>query len=312
MARVRGEVPTWQELWLCLAGVLLLLPALSTLSALGLQDSAWMAPWSAGIDLPRVDLLGAELWGLALGFSVFAGVRALWPQFPRLFVFPVLLFALLAWLTLVYGLSTEAAGAVWLAQLAGVLLGLGIAAFRLAKVPPNRPVNREIVKGLWGGSLAMAMLMVLFPGAGGGEGVSPTLVAGLTGYPAEVAQRIYQLIKATLPGLPVGFLLALGLPYLQARMGIVCFVLGYLGWNLLVSQEVPFQSALEVVFVVPGLAFGLWLGVRRGMPVKAPVTPQPAAGGADCQWRYRSQRRCAAAPRWHHPGRRRRIGWRPR
>ncbi|MGA7951574.1 MAG: hypothetical protein WCA45_15645, partial [Thiobacillaceae bacterium] len=119
----------------------------------------------------------------------------------------------------------------------------------------------------------------------------------LGGYPANVAGHIYGLIKVAMPWLVPGVLLSLMMPRASIQhwavvAAAVCFLTG---WATVPSMA--WSEVKEILFVLPGLAAGIWMGEQtqqsklfsaattgtQGATIKpvAPVSaPFPGASGA--------------------------------
>lgn len=102
--------------------------------------------------------------------------------------------------------------------------------------------------------------MLLIPLQGGGSGLK--LAGWLDAYPAGVAERTYGLIRIAMPWLVAGMLFALAWPRPVIQRWAVgaaagCFLLG---WAIL--PNLGWSEVREILFVLPGLAAGLWIGER--------------------------------------------------
>ncbi len=115
-------------------------------------------------------------------------------------------------------------------------------------------------------------------------GAMPTEFRFADTWPGDVPQRVYGLIKAAMPWLPLGFLIALsGRAEMVPRLGMALPVaLLLMGWPFLGGM--PWQEILELIFALPGLWLGAWLGIgtlagvglRAGGAYKAPAPVPPA------------------------------------
>ncbi|MBU1666720.1 MAG: hypothetical protein KKG92_15200 [Gammaproteobacteria bacterium] len=141
----------------------------------------------------------------------------------------------------------------------------------LSRRPPTLPT------WLWPALVVSAALSVLLPLDLGTSMSAPALPGSLSAYAADIPQRVYLLIKSALLWVPVGFLIALsgrgaGLP----RWGVALAVALILeGVPLLLGQ--PLLEALELLFALPGLWLGAWLGERsllRGAPAVLSKSPR--------------------------------------
>ncbi len=103
---------------------------------------------------------------------------------------------------------------------------------------------------------------------------SPVASPGLSvaGFPRGLAQQFYQVIKSSMLWVPLGALLAYAGQERRLMLAASVVVPGMLLVGLPLLPDARVADALDVVFAVPGLALGLWLGkgtIRRGERDKA-------------------------------------------
>lgn len=115
---------------------------------------------------------------------------------------------------------------------------------------------------IWLGFLALGLLAVLLPVDPASPLSAPDLVSD--GYPAELSRQFYGFIKAAILWVPLGALAAIAGYGHQlkgwALLAQSCLVL--IGLPMLAEPLV--RDVLEVLYIVPGLAIGLWLGNGLG------------------------------------------------
>lgn len=114
------------------------------------------------------------------------------------------------------------------------------------------------MRALWYALVLASLAFVLIPGPDSGQGLK---TAGWLGdYAAGVAGSVYGLIRIAMPWLVVGMLFALTWPRAAverwaAGVAVGCFLLG---WAML--PEMGWREIREILFVLPGLAAGVWIG----------------------------------------------------
>lgn len=113
----------------------------------------------------------------------------------------------------------------------------------------------------------LALLAVLLPLDPDGALWAPTLRPSLADYIRALPQQFYLLIKAVLPWVPLGYLVSLG-PRGRAQTYLAPAATGVLLASLLLLPQVRFGDLLEVLFALPGMMLGLWLG-RHSLPAQA-------------------------------------------
>lgn len=141
------------------------------------------------------------------------------------------------------------------------------------------PLSRRLPappKRLWPVLVVFATGSVLLPLDPGAPLSAPALPGSLSSYVIDIPQRFYLLIKSAILWAPVGFLYSLaGRGSALPRWGMALIVaLTLEGMPLLGNQ--PLSEALELIFALPGLWVGAWLG-ERGLPRRAPAD-MPHAG----------------------------------
>ncbi len=126
------------------------------------------------------------------------------------------------------------------------------------------PSSREVIKqrgraaaGLWFVCLALAVASIFLPGL---DPNPMRLAWGLEGYPAGVLSRSYQLIRAAMPWIPAGMLLAWAFPVAYLRLAVACTFLAWVAIAAVVNVVSGASILREVLYTFPGLALGLWLG----------------------------------------------------
>jgi|APIni6443716594_1056825.scaffolds.fasta_scaffold307002_1 hypothetical protein len=138
---------------------------------------------------------------------------------------------------------------------------------------------------LWPGLALFSALSVLLPLDLGAPLNAASLSGGVSAYVSDIPQRIYSLIKSAILWAPVGFLYSLsGRGSALPRWGIALAVAWALeGLPLLWGQ--PVKEVLELLFALPGIWVGVWLGehsLRQRVPAAVPRTsrePQEVADG---------------------------------
>ena len=135
------------------------------------------------------------------------------------------------------------------------------------------------MRGVWYALLLACLVLVLIPSQDGGQGMK---TAGWLGdYAAGVARSMYGLIRIAMPWLVVGMLFALTWPRRGVQRWAVGVALGcfLLGWAILPGMG--WTEVREILFVLPGLAAGLWIGERtqgfKSLSAPAFETRSPAA-----------------------------------
>jgi hypothetical protein len=124
---------------------------------------------------------------------------------------------------------------------------------------------------LWPGLVLFAALSALLPLDLGATLNATSLPGGLAAYVTDIPQRIYLLIKSAILWVPVGFLYTLsGRGSALPRWG-VALVAALLLEGLPLLREQPVRESLELLFALPGMWVGAWLGERS--------FPQPAPAG---------------------------------
>jgi hypothetical protein len=113
--------------------------------------------------------------------------------------------------------------------------------------------------GVWYALLLATPVMLLLPFQDG----SGLKTAGwLDGYLAGVAVHAYELIKVSMLWLVPGMLFSLMMQRSSIQRGAVVAVSGCLlaGWIILPAMG--WNEVREVLFALPGLAAGIWVGER--------------------------------------------------
>lgn len=198
-----------------------------------------------------------------------------------------------------------AAGAVFLALgVLAVLLQLGQIYF-----PPKLAVSSGLFAPLLGFAAGMTLWCLLGPpisrlpstlprllwpllvAAGAGSvllpldlGVllnAPSLPAGLSSFVSDLPLRGYLLLKSAILWVPVGFLYTIsGRGDAVPRWGVAIAVALLLEALPLLGGQ-PLSEALELLFALPGLWAGAWLGLRSLPGLRAPTAArQPTAMAA--------------------------------
>jgi len=130
--------------------------------------------------------------------------------------------------------------------------------------PARRGDNPDWAAHLWHGLLLAALCGLLLPVDPYSTVTAPALSA--TGFPHALPQQVYQFIKASMLWVPLGALVAYAGQERLLRVAAAIVVPGALLIGLPLLPDARVADALEVVFAIPGLAFGLWLskGTMRG------------------------------------------------
>ena len=167
----------------------------------------------------------------------------------------------------------------------------------------------------WRGLLLAALSSILIPLDPDSAVTGPVLTGVDSGYPQAVSQQIYQLIKTAMLWVPLGVLVGFSGQERALRFWapVVAAALLLVGLPLLTDPRVG--DVLEIVFAMPGLALGLWLGKRTrlgrvsGQSVRfaATLSPEPeqvkheapVERGAEGRRRRRSSSRASAAAAAH-------------
>lgn len=140
----------------------------------------------------------------------------------------------------------------------------------------------ERASPFWYALLLAALIGVLAPLDARAPLFAPALVEfDLAGYGRAVAQQVYLGIKAGMLWVPLGFLASLaGWDRALRRWAPAAVALLALGLPML--PEVRVGDALELLFALPGLALGLWLGraTRDGGGLRSTVSPRAEAVSA--------------------------------
>lgn len=152
--------------------------------------------------------------------------------------------------------------------------------------PRSRPRDNGAaawVRMAWLALLAATPILLLLPDGAEGQ---LRLAGWLPGYAAGVAERGYGMIKAAMPWLVVGTLLPLVWPRTRVQLWAVGLVplIALTAW---LGLELEGDWLRRLLFVLPGLALGLWLGERTlaaAVPAPAaPARPRPIADVAPPQ-----------------------------
>jgi hypothetical protein len=203
--------------------------------------------------------LGNFLLGLTLGgllFSVVGGFH-LWGA--RGIAAFAATMGVVFWSLLLDGFpGLPPAGGLW--RLAGGLAGVGLATQLRRAARPTKPFATRFFRGAWLALLSAVLILLLIPSLSTGSLPSLSLIAGITGYPAELAQHLYQMIRTAMPWLPVGMLLALATPSMVVRLWAVCSVAAFFWVAFLLTIDIGLLETGDVLYTLPGLALGLWLG----------------------------------------------------
>lgn len=132
---------------------------------------------------------------------------------------------------------------------------------------------------LWPGLVVAAALSVLLPLDLGAPLSAQVLPGGLSSYVTDIPQRFYLLIKSAILWVPVGFLYTLAgrgaaLPRWGMALVVALFLEG-LPW----LGKPPLSEALELIFALPGLWVGAWLGERSLLHRAPAAMPRAPKGG---------------------------------
>lgn len=146
---------------------------------------------------------------------------------------------------------------------------------------------------LWPGLVLFVALSVLLPLDLAAPVSAASLSGGLSGYLVDIPQHFYLLIKSAILWVPVGFLYTVsGHGAALPRWGIALAVAWALvGLPLLWGQ--PLKEVLELLFALPGLWVGAWLGARsqrQRTPAAGPRTAREPRQETDGHSRAGSQR----------------------
>ncbi len=122
------------------------------------------------------------------------------------------------------------------------------------------------VRGAWFTLLFLSAILVLLPLPGGGDETGLRLAGWFPGFLAGSVERSYLLVKLAMPWLAVGALLSLIWSPPAIRAGAVGLAAGCFlaGWVLL--PDFGWSAARDLLFALPGLAVGLWLGEHTAQP----------------------------------------------
>lgn len=142
----------------------------------------------------------------------------------------------------------------------------------------------------WPGLVMFSALSALLPLDLDAPLNAVSLSGDFSAYVSEIPQRIYLLIKSAILWVPVGFLYTLsGRGSALPRWGVALVAALLLEGGPLL-QEQPVGESLELLFALPGLWVGAWLG-ERSFPQPAPVAAlREARGGGDGHARTGSRR----------------------
>lgn len=115
---------------------------------------------------------------------------------------------------------------------------------------------------LWPVLVIAALLSVLVPLDLGMPMSAPALSNDFSSFVSDIPRRFYLLIKSAILWVPLGFILTLaGRGELVPCWGVALpAALLLMGWPYLGAM--PLREALELVFALPGLWLGAWLGER--------------------------------------------------
>ncbi len=146
---------------------------------------------------------------------------------------------------------------------------------------------------LWSALVLCALLSVLLPLDMAAPVSAASLSGGLSGYLLDIPQRFYLLIKSAILWAPVGFLYTLsGRGSALPHWGIALAVAWALqGLPLLWGQ--PLKEALELLFALPGIWVGAWLGahsLRQPAPASVQGKSREPRQGGDGHSRAASKR----------------------
>lgn len=129
---------------------------------------------------------------------------------------------------------------------------------------------------LWPVLVVFAAGSVLLPLDLGAPLGAPALPGGLSSYAVDIPQRFYQLIKSAILWAPVGFIYAFsGRAAALPRWGIA-LVAALLLEGLPLLGKQPLSEALELLFALPGVWVGAWLGERSLLQPAPAAVPRAA------------------------------------
>lgn len=249
-----------RDLLLPLAVSWLVWPTVRELASLDLANPDWLFPHFSFDGEIGWRAAGQFLSGLTLSLLCLAALRATIPRNRLLLGVSALILGLVSWSLLVNGLSPRHSPDDWFWQLCGIPPGLALGSVLATSGRISRPVPSGIIRIAWMALFLPVVVLILLPSIGGDRQSAQPLVAGVAAYPAEVAQRIYQMSKAMMPWLPTGLLLSLVLPVQQVKLWAICAVAGYVFSAFALPADVALGEFRDLVFTLPGLAAGLWLG----------------------------------------------------
>lgn len=125
--------------------------------------------------------------------------------------------------------------------------------------PRSEHDRSSILNVAWFAMLMASGLLLLVPGLAE-EG---SRFGHLQAYPQDIVQNIYRLIRVAMPFLPVGMLLALALPARSIRLVVLSCVAACAGLALAGLSVVDGVALVrDLMFVIPGVAAGIWLAAR--------------------------------------------------
>ena len=225
--------------------------------------------------------VSAFLPAMALGFVWQA---ASWPRAAAARValagwvfFGLIVMAGLLQLGQIYFLPRLASSAGLLASMPGFAAGMALWWLLASRL--NRRLSGP-PGALWPQLVIFAALSVLLPLDMGAPIGELTLTGGLSTYVVDIPQRFYLLIKSAILWAPVGFIFSLsGRGAALPSWGVALFTAwALLGLPLLWAQ--PLREVLELLFALPGLWAGAWLGGRSRLAME-PMAGAVARKGAD-------------------------------
>lgn len=126
----------------------------------------------------------------------------------------------------------------------------------------------------WRGLLLIGLLSILIPVDQDSAALVPTFIDSGLGYPSALSKQLYIFIKSAMLWVPLGALLGFAG---YARVLKAWGPMGVIGAFLFVMPVLSDPRAkdlLEILFAVPGLTLGLWLGSgtwRYGVSVEGPA-----------------------------------------
>ncbi len=130
----------------------------------------------------------------------------------------------------------------------------------MADLHPKIASPSPVLRSIWVSALAVAAAAVLWPAPASAPAAN---FGSLGGYPAEVATNLYRLIRIAMPWLPAGVLLALVMSARTIRLGALVVIGACLVLVWAAAPEAGGGSlARDLLFVIPGLAVGVWLADR--------------------------------------------------